>query len=107
MNAGQSVTIPMLLAGLFIVMEGDTLVKLRDKASGSSEDTTLDPETKPAILGWGIAYVTLLIMAESGPESVGSLAVAFAWLIALSVVFAVGPEWWTNLTDRISRGSLF
>lgn len=107
-NPGQSVTAPMLLAGLVIILNGDTLAKLRDKAvAGPTGSVPLPADLRPAILGWGIAYVTLLVLAESSPDTFGSLAVAFAWLIAISVVFAVGPEWWTNLSTKIGKGSLF
>lgn len=107
-NPGQSVTAPMLLAGVVILLNGDTLTKLRDKvAAGDSKDSpALPPETRPAILGWGIAYATLLVLAESS-DSFSELAVAFAWLIAISLFFAVGPEWWTNLSNKIAKGSLF
>lgn len=51
--------------------------------------------------------MVLLIAAESAPDTLGPLAVAFAWLIATGLIFAVGPEWWANMSKRIEKGSLF
>jgi hypothetical protein len=108
-NPGQSVTAPMLIAGLVIILNGDTLAKLRDKAAAGTSKTSpaLPADLKPAFLGWGIAYATLLILAESSPDTFGELAVAFAWLIAIGVIFAVGTTFWTGLSTKISKGSLF
>ena len=108
-NPGQSVTAPMLLAGVVILLNGDTLAKLRDKAAAGTSKTSpaLPTDLKSAVLGWGIAYGTLLILAESSPDTLGELAVAFAWLIATGVIFAVGPDFWKSLSDKISKGSLF
>ena len=108
-NPGQSVTAPMLLAGVVILLNGDTLAALRDKAvAGPGKTATALPaDVRPAFLGWGIAYATLLILAESSPDALGELAVAFAWLIAISVIFAVGPTFWQGLSEKIGKGSLF
>jgi hypothetical protein len=108
-NPGQSVTAPMLIAGVVILLNGDTLTKLRDKAVAGTSKTSpaLPADLKPAVLGWGIAYATLLILAESSPGTFGELAVAFAWLITISLLFAVGPTFWTNLSGKIAKGSLF
>jgi hypothetical protein len=108
-NPGQNVTMPMLLAGMVILLNGDTLAKLRDKAvAGNAKNSpALPTDLKPAFMGWGIAYATLLILAESSPNTFGELAVAFAWLIAIGVIFAVGPTFWSGLSDKIEKGSLF
>ena len=108
-NPGQSVTAPMLLAGVVILLNGDTLAKLRDKAVAGPKggSAPLPADVRPAFLGWGIAYATLLILAESSPDSLGELSVAFAWLIAISVIFAVGPTFWQELSGKIGKGSLF
>src|ERR1035437_2018441 len=107
-NPGQSVTAPMLLAGVVILLNGDTLAKLRDKAvAGNAKNSPAVPaDLKSQVLGWGIAYATLLIIAESS-DSLSELAVAFAWLIATGVIFAVGPDFWKSLSDKIGKGSLF
>jgi|ERR1035437_8530195 hypothetical protein len=108
-NPGQNVTMPMLLAGLVILLNGDTLSKLRAKAVAGPGGSApaLPTDLKPAFMGWGIAYATLLILAESAPGTFGELAVAFAWLIAISVIFAVGPTFWSGLSGKIGKGSLF
>ena len=99
----------MLLAGVVILFNGDTLAKLRDKAAkGNAKDSpALPQDLHTQVLGWGIAYATLLILAESSPDTLGELAVAFAWLIATGVIFAVGPTFWQGLSDKIGKGSLF
>lgn len=67
----------------------------------------MTPSLGKALVGWGVAYMVLLIAAESAPDTLGPLAVAFAWLIATGLIFAVGPEWWANMSKRIEKGSLF
>jgi hypothetical protein len=74
----------------------------------SSKATTqpfLGGDTPRVLTGWFVAYMILLIAAESSP-SVAPLAVAFAWLIAISVIYAAGPALWANLGTMIDKGSL-
>ncbi len=60
----------------------------------------------PTILtGWFVTYMVLLIAAESSP-SLAPLAVAFAWLFAISVLYAAGPGMWSGLQAMIGAGSL-
>jgi hypothetical protein len=62
-------------------------------------------ELPRVLLGWGTVYVVLLVVAEASPGT-APLAVAFAWLVVTSLLFAVGPEFWQSLTAKINAGSL-
>lgn len=65
----------------------------------------LSGDTPRILTGWLVAYMILLIAAESSP-SIAPLAVAFAWLIAISVIYAAGPDLWKNLNTMIAQGSV-
>lgn len=71
----------------------------------SSTQPFLSGDTPRILTGWFVAYMILLIAAESS-QDVAPLAVAFAWLIAISVLYAAGPDLWKNLNAMIAKGSL-
>jgi disulfide bond formation protein DsbB len=65
----------------------------------------LGGNTPKVLTGWFVVFMILLIASESSP-TLEPLAVAFAWLIAVSVIYAAGPELWTGLNPRIATGSI-
>ncbi|MHB8674589.1 MAG: hypothetical protein ACYDAK_13055 [Candidatus Limnocylindrales bacterium] len=65
----------------------------------------LSGDTPKVLTGWFVAYMILLITAEASP-SLAPLAVAFAWLIAISSIYAGGPTLWQGLNSMISKGSV-
>ena len=65
----------------------------------------LGGNTPQVLTGWFVVFMILLIASESSP-TIEPLAVAFAWLIAVSVIYAAGPALWTSLNTMISTGSV-
>lgn len=60
-------------------------------------------DVKTAVIGWGVVYVVLLVLAET---SIGPIAVAFAWLIVTTELFAFGPGIAGAINKALSTGSL-
>lgn len=88
----------------------ESAIVAKPNSEGGSSPTTTTPQpflsgdTPRILAGWFVAYMVLLIAAESSP-SLATLAVAFAWLIAVGAIYAAGPDLWATLSKMIDAGS--
>lgn len=95
-NGGQrQVLLAMTVAFLVFVAAGGKVEKVIAKARGEKEPASDKAFTAGTIFAWGFLLIALMVMADLNATS--DLAVAFSYLILLSVMLQFGPEAFTNI----------
>lgn len=94
--AARQVTLAMMVAGI-VYGAAAGLEYVVDQDSGRERIANPLPKLGgwQALIGWGTMFVMLTIMADIGPT--GPLAVAFAWLFVVVILFTYGIEAFENL----------
>lgn len=59
--------------------------------------------TPQALFGWGVIAITLAIFADI--DTTADLAVAFAWLVLIAVLFNSGPKVFNSISSIVGGGT--
>lgn len=102
--AARQVTLAMLIAGLVYGAAYGLEYAVDQRTDRQSIANPLPKlggwET---LIAWGTVYLMLVIMADI-PAS-GQLAVAFAWMFVLAILFSYGIEAFSNLLELQNGGT--
>lgn len=110
MNPTQSVILTQLLSFALFWLAGDEAKRkstngLR-RLAGKPPTATPSKEAGPSMTvgvasGWAVMFVTLIVFTDI--EATSSLAVAFGWLILISIALAYGEDAFKNVSTVIGQ----
>lgn len=95
-NAARQVTLAMIVAGI-IYGAAAGLEYVVDQDDGRERIANPLPKLGgwQALIAWGFMFVSLTVMADMGKP--GRMAIAFAWLFTVAILFTYGIESFENL----------
>jgi hypothetical protein len=96
-SAPRQVLLALTVGLLVFLAAGGKIEKVIAKARGEEPPADDKQFTAATIFAWGALFVGLMVLADF--PTTGSLAVAFAYLIAFSIFIEFGPEAFNNVSE--------